>query len=67
MKPNACDKKSVAFDTKSNENYRKSIRNREKFARKSIAFDEKLTALNTKSDGIYKKIEEFIRKSLGNQ
>ena len=40
MKSIAFDKKSVAFDTTSNGNYRRSARHHEEIARKSMACDK---------------------------
>ena len=41
----------MEVDTKSNGNYRRSIRNQEQIALKSIAFDKKSIAFDTKSIG----------------
>ena len=49
------DKQSVAFDTKSNGNYKKSTRNHENIVMKSIAFDKKSVASYPKSNKNYRK------------
>ena len=41
MKSIAFDKNSIAFDTKSNGNFRKSIGIQQELVRKSLAFDKK--------------------------
>ena len=51
----AFDKKSTAFDTKSNGNYKKSIRNQMDTPVKLTASDKKATAFDTKPDGKYRK------------
>ena len=43
--------KSIAFDTKYNEHYRKPIRHHQEIAVKSLAFDKKSVAFDTKSNG----------------
>ena len=55
MKPLAFDKKSIAFDTKYNEHYRKPIRHHQEIVVKSLDFDKKSVAFDTKSDGNCKK------------
>ena len=50
----AFDWKSTAFDTKSNGNYKKSIRNQMEPPVTLIAFDKKSTAFDTKPDGKYR-------------
>ena len=54
MKSIAFDKKLIAFDTKSNGNYRTPIRNQSEIDMKSLAFDKKSVAFDTKSNGNYK-------------
>ena len=55
MKSLAFEKKSIAFDTKPNENQQKSIRIQQDIARKLITFDKKSLAFDAKSNGNYRK------------
>ena len=54
MKSIAFDKTSVAFDTKSNGNYRKSTRHHDEIALKSILLDKKSLEVDAKSIGNYR-------------
>ena len=79
MKPLAFDKKSIAFDTKSNGNYRKTIGIQQEVASKALAFDKTSIASDTKSfgkastmqliafDQNQKKLQKTNKRSLGNQ
>ena len=58
--------KLIAFDTKSNGNYRTPIRNQQEIAKKSIAFDKRSVAFDTKSNGNYKQ-KKVSKNSLGNR
>ena len=49
------DRKLIAFDTKSNGNYRNSKRNHQEIVMKSQAFEKKSVAFDTKSIRNYKK------------
>ena len=51
MKSIAVDRKLIAFDTKSNGNYRRSIRNQQEVGRTSIAFYKTSIAFDAKSNG----------------
>ena len=64
MKSQAFDKKSIAFDTKSNGNYKNSTIIQKKMAGKSIAFDKKSVAFDTNSNENYRK---SIKNSIGNR
>ena len=58
------DEKSIAVDTKSNENYRKSIRHHYEFAMMSVAFHKKSVAFDTQSK---RKLHRIDKKSVGNR
>ena len=60
----AFDEKSIAVGTKSNENYRKSIRHHCDIAMISEAFDKKSVAFDTKSK---RKLQKIDKKSVGNR
>ena len=67
-KSTAFDKSSIAFDTKSNGNYRKSIGIQQEVARISLAFDKKLILFDTKSNEKANAMKSiaFDTKSNGN-
>ena len=64
MKSIAFDEKSIAVDTKSNKNYRKSIRHHYEIAMISVAFHKKSVAFDTQSKRTLHKID---KKSVGNR
>ena len=55
MKSIAFEKKSIAVDTKPNENQQKSIRIQQDIARKLITFDKKPLTFDAKSNGNHRK------------
>ena len=56
-------RKSIAFDTKSNGNYKKSTTIHEEIAGKSIVFDEKSIAVDTKSNEVAEIPQDITMKS----
>ena len=67
MKSLEFDRKSIAVDTKSNENYRTSIRHHYEIAMISEAFDKKSVAFDTKSKMKLQKIDKKSVDSIRNQ
>ena len=64
MKAIAFDEKSIAVDTKSKENCRKSIRHHYEIDMISVAFHKKSVAFDTKSK---RKLQKIDKKSVGNR
>ena len=63
----AFDEKSIAVDTNSNENHRKSIRHHYEIAMVSVAFHKKSVAFDKIKNEITQDRQEISRKSLRNQ